>query len=162
MRLISYFLFCIFLVFAISCATPKNTGLNSSTEISHAALQEKIYSKDFIFEAFRAFPMGSPMVELSGQNYSVSFNEVSIKSVLPFYGTRSSGPSFNRSKGMRFEGIPDSFFISEEKNGFQIEINVKTREDQFLLTMDIHDSGNASMTITSRNKATISYEGEIR
>lgn len=162
MRLIPYFLFGISLVFAISCATPKNTGLNSSTEISHSALQEKIYSKDFIFEAFRAIPMGSPMVELSGQNYSVSFYEDGIKSVLPFYGTRSSGPSFNKSKGMRFEGIPDSFVISEKENGFQLEIKVNTREDQFLLSMDIRDSGNASLTITSRNRSTISYKGQIR
>lgn len=162
MRLISYFLFCIPILFVISCASPKNLDRNSSSSISHTALQEKLYSKDFKFEAFRTFPIGSPMVDLSGENYSVIFNEDIINSVLPFYGTRYSGPSFGKSKGMRFQGKPDAFVIRETDNGFQVEVKVKTREDQFILSMDIRDSGNTTLTITTKTRSTITYEGEIR
>ncbi len=162
MRLLFYILLCFPLFFANGCVSSKQSSSSSISQRSTSDLQEKLLSKNFDFKASRALPMGYPMVDLVGSNYSVIFEKDMIKSFLPFFGTITSGPSFGRSKGMKFESEPETFVVLKTQNGFQVDARVKTREDVFLLSMYVRESGYATLSITTKTRSTITYEGEIR
>lgn len=162
MRLLACFFICFTILVSTSCNSSKNIDSSSKTEKSLSELQEKLLSKKFEFDALRVLPMGSAMIDLAGNNYSVIFQQDIITSFLPFYGTRTSGPTFGKSKGMSFEGEPESFEVLKIENGFQVDAKVKTREDSFLISMYVRESGYATLTITTKTRSTISYEGEIR
>ena len=162
MKLLSYFSIFFFLFFINACVSPNSLTSSSVSEPSSSNLEEKLLSKNFTFEAYRAFPTGLPMVDLSGNSYTVIYEEDVIKSFLPFYGTRTGGPSFGKSQAMNFEAKPEAFVIEDTKNGFEVDTKVRTSEDTYSLSLYVRKSGEATLTITSKTRSTISYEGEIR
>lgn len=124
-----------------------------------SSIEALLDSKRFEFIAHSAIPLSMPIKDLVGSGYSVIFSKEEIISVMPFFGRAYSGANMGRNKGMRFQGKPKVFTI-EKSNEIQVNVEVKDG-DTYKLTLRVSDSGFATLHISSNDRETISYRGEV-
>jgi len=120
-----------------------------------------IESKTFVFVAKRAIPSGARSIDLTGDNYSVTFQTDLIESILPFFGRAFAGAGYGNDNGMRFKGEPKTFTINKGKKNYDIEAVVSDTNETYNLTLTVSFQGSASLFITSNNRSSISYQGSI-
>lgn len=120
-----------------------------------------IDSKEFVFVAKRAFPLGFRDVDLTTNPNFIEFKPDFIKSEMPFYGRGYSGIGYGGDAGLRFEGKPSEFTIEKGKKAYQVNATVRGEQDVFKISLAVFLEGNAILTISSNNRSTISYNGEI-
>ena len=80
---------------------------------------------------------------------------------MPFYGRAYSGMAYGRDKGMRFKGKPEDFIITNTEKGYEINANVKGENDTYVISITAGNSSFATLSISSNDRGTISYQGEI-
>jgi hypothetical protein len=93
-------------------------------------------------------------------NYSITFTPEMVTSNLPFYGRIYSGKVLGRDKGMRFKGKPENFNIEKTKE-YQVNASVTGENDTYEISMSVSDSGYASLIVSTNNRETITYQGEV-
>jgi hypothetical protein len=120
-----------------------------------------INAKEFVFSAKTALPTGFRSVNLSSNTYDVRYNPELIKSELPFYGRAYSGVGFGNDTGMKFEGKPEEFAVTKGKKNYSVKAVVKGGNDRYTLSLSVGFEGDATLSITSNNRSSISYHGEI-
>lgn len=151
----------------VFCTLTVNKGFSQekSREEKRIQIKEEISkllnSQNFEFVGTTAFPNGSSPVDISSNNNSVSFTPDLIISFMPFYGTGYSGMVFGRDKGMRFKGKPENFTVTNVKKGYEVSGEVMGENDTYFISITIGDSGFAMLSISSNDRGTISYQGEI-
>ena len=155
--MVSAFLFC----GNISAQIKKDKALGNEDVISDP-VGALLDSENFEFIANTMFPMGQPSKNLVGSDYSVSFSPKMILSDLPFSGVAHRGMGVGRDKGMRFQGKPMDFSIIHSEKEYHVTASVKTDDDSFDISMDVSKTGYATLTIESKNRESVSYQGEIR
>ena len=79
---------------------------------------------------------------------------------MPFFGTATSGIGYN-DPTIKFKDKPETFNIEKKKKNFQIDGKVKGENDIYRISLSVMFEGNASLSIISNNRGTISYQGEI-
>jgi hypothetical protein len=120
-----------------------------------------INAKNFVFVPQTALPEGMKPVNLSiNQNY-IKFKADLIDSYMPFFGRAYGAVAYSNDKGLSFKGKPEKFTIEKNKKAFQIDVVVKGETDVFRLFLSVGFEGSASLSISSNNRGTISYQGEI-
>ena len=133
-----------------------------TTNKTQKSIESLMMSKTFEFVAMTTFPSGQAPKDLSGSGYSVTFSPEEIISNLPFYGTGNSGMALNRDKGLRFKGAAENFIVEKTGRGYEIQANVTDKDDNFSISLTVSDSGYGTLNITSRNRSSISYYGEVK
>lgn len=146
----------LFILFIFGSATAQN-----KTERPQTSIETLLNSKSFEFIANTAIPLSGPTKNLVGSNYSISFSPEMIISNMPFYGRAYSGMTMGRDKGMRFEGMPEDFTVINSKNGYEVSTSVKGENDTYVISITTGNSGFATLSISSNDRGTISYQGEI-
>ncbi|MNQ90291.1 hypothetical protein D3C85_1056260 [compost metagenome] len=63
--------------------------------------------------------------------------------------------------GIKFEGVPEDIKIEKKKKSYTVKASVKGKDDVYTLYFNIFFDGGASLSISSNNRASISYDGEI-
>lgn len=116
---------------------------------------------NFVFVARTALPTGMRSVNLTTNTNYVKFHPRLIDSYMPFFGKAYSGVGYGSDTGLKFTGKPEEFKIVKSSKAFQIDAVVKGTTDNFKLSLSVGFEGSASLTITSNNRSTISYQGEI-
>lgn len=127
-----------------------------------AQIEALINSKDFIFEARYAMPMGASQVDLSANPNYVKFNPDQMDGYMPFFGTATTGISISSENMIKFRDKPDLFKIEKKKKNFQLDSRVKGENDVYRISLSIGFDGRSTMTIVSNNRSTISYLGEVK
>lgn len=120
-----------------------------------------IEAKSFMFIAKRALPTGARSIDLTGDNYSVTFQTDLIESILPFFGRAFAGAGYGNDNGMRFKGEPKTFTLNKAKKNYVIEAVVSDKNETYNLTLTVSFQGSASLFITSNNRSSISYQGQL-
>lgn len=156
MLVVSTFLFCGNISAQIQKDKPANQVIVSDP------VKTLLDSKNFEFLANTMLPMGQASKNLVGSEYSVRFSQEMIVSDLPFYGVAHRGMGVGLDKGMRFQGRPTDFSVQDSEKGYQINASVKTDDDRFDISMHVSKSGYATLTIESKNRESISYDGEVK
>ena len=133
--------------------------LSISTEQN--SIEALLNSKNFEFIANTAYPTGGTSKNLVGSDYAIIFSPKMVKSHLPFYGRAYSGMNMSKDKGMRFNGKPQDFKIENNDKGYHVQTKVEDANDTFSISISVSNSGYATLTISSNNRGTISYYGEI-
>ena len=151
-----------FFFFGCSTAQIKKDKMEATQEKVSDPIGDLLASQNFEFIANTMFPMGQPSKNLVGDGYSVTFSPEKIVSDLPYYGVAHRGMGVGRDKGMRFEGEPIDFAITRSKNEYRATAVVKNDTDSFFITVEVSNSGYATLNIDSKNRETISYQGEVR
>jgi hypothetical protein len=120
-----------------------------------------VNAKEFVFVARTANPMGMRPVDLTTNPNFVKFQPELIDSYMPFFGQAYSGVGYGGDTGLKFKGKPEVFTIVKNKKNYQIDASVKGETDFFRISLQVSFEGSASLSITSNNRSTISYTGEI-
>jgi Domain of unknown function (DUF4251) len=124
-------------------------------------IETLINSKDFVFKARYALPMGAKQVDLTTNPNYVKFNPDLMDGYMPFFGTASSGIGFGSDNTIKFKDKPESFNIVKNKKNFQVDAKVKGENDIYRVSLSVSFEGSSSMSIISNNRSTISYQGAI-
>ena len=151
-----------FLFFGNASAQIQKDKKELKQEIAADRIDNLLASQKFEFIANTMFPMGQPSKNLVGSDYSVTFSPDKIVSDLPYYGVAHGGMGVGRDKGMRFEGEPIDFLITHSGKEYGVTAIVKAGNDSFSISMEVSKSGYATLTINSKNRESISYQGEVR
>jgi hypothetical protein len=117
-------------------------------------------SKRFEFKASRALPTGFRPMDLTTNPNFIRFSPDSIVSEMPFFGRAYSVP-YGGEGGLKFEGKPDVYTIEKGKKSYAVNVKVKSKGDYFTINLSISFDGGATMIISSNNRSSISYYGEI-
>jgi len=145
-------------------AFPQETAKKSKQERDlekQKQIEELVNSKNFMFIARTAFSQRGRAIQLTSRPNTVAFSPDLISSDLPFFGRAYAGAAYGESVGYTFEGKPDVFTIEPDKKGYNIKAVVKTPADTYTLILLAGSGGSASLTISSNNRSTMSYSGDI-
>ncbi|WPO78839.1 DUF4251 domain-containing protein [Flavobacterium sp. KACC 22761] len=123
-------------------------------------IEALIDSKNFVFEAQKATPQGGRLLNLDYNTYFLKFNETKTTCDLPFFG-RAYNVAYGGDGGIKFEGVPENTKIDKSKKKVTVKTTVKGKDDVFDLLFTIFFDGGASLSVTSNNRAPISYDGEL-
>ena len=118
-------------------------------------------AKKFIFIGRTALPQGFRLMDLSTNPNYVQFYPDNIKSEMPFFGRAFSGVGYNNDVGLHFAGTPQEFTVEKSKKSYQIKAVVKGDKDTYRLLLSVFFTGTATLSISSNNRSTISYNGDI-
>lgn len=124
-------------------------------------IEALINAKEFVFVARIANPMGMRSVDLTTNPNYVKFEPELIDSYMPYYGQAFSGVGYGGDTGLKFKNKPDEFTVVKNKKNYQVDAKVKGETDVFRISLQVFFEGSASLSITSNNRSTISYTGEI-
>ncbi len=138
-----------------------NAQAQNETEKKQSSIETLLNSQSFEFIANTAIPLSGPTRDLVGSNYSITFTPEKIISYMPFYGRAYSGMAYGRDKGMRFEGKPENFNVTNSEKGYEITATVKGENDTYVISISVGNSSFANLSISSNDRGTISYQGEI-
>ena len=119
-----------------------------------------VESKNFEFRATRAIPTGYKSVDLTTNPNFIKFSDDLIVSEMPFFG-RAYSVSYGGDSGLKFEGKPEVYKVEKKKKNYEIEVKVKDKNDYFTINLTVAFEGNSSMSISSNNRSSISYNGEV-
>ena len=139
-------------------------GKNMTDSPQYLELLEEIADAEFEIENERANPSQYSRVNLIGNPNRIKFENDSVNVFLPFFGERYSGGGYNSDGGaIQFKGVPQDLQIREnpEKGSVHIsfEGNKETENLEFFLT--IYSNGVARTSVTSSQRAHISYDGNL-
>jgi hypothetical protein len=156
-------LFIILLIISPAFAQEKSKKEIKEEEKLQKQIQTEtlINSKDFVFKARYALPMGARQIDLTSNPNYVKFNPDLFDGFMPFFGTATSGIGFGGDNGIKFKDKPETYTIEKMKKNFQIDAKVKGENDVYRLSLSVSFDGSASLSVISNNRSTISYQGEI-
>jgi hypothetical protein len=120
-----------------------------------------VNSRIFVFIGRTAFPQGYKSVNLATNTNYVKFSPDLIDSYMPYYGKAYGGIGYGGDSALKFEGKPEKFMVTKGKKNFQIDAEVKGKNDAYKLSLTVQFEGDASLSITSNFRSSISYNGEI-
>lgn len=119
-------------------------------------------SREFVFVAIRALPMGGGSVDLTGNSNSVKFHPEKIESDMPFFG-RAYSIEYGGNGGLMFEGKPIEYKVVtlKESKGYDVDATVSVPRDSYKLSLYVSPDGSASLTINSNQRSSMSFNGNI-
>jgi hypothetical protein len=110
-------------------------------------------SKEFEFVAVMAYPQGAKNI--------VRFKKDSIHSEMPYFGRAYSGIAYGGRGGLDFKGPIQNYSISKGKKSYTIKAEINDSSDSYRIILTVFFEGNASLSISSTNRSSISYSGKI-
>ena len=147
-----------------------------------AKIEQLMKSREFYIEVDQAFPTGNSSItidskygqkRLGGEGYvSLATNEGQLFILdtiatgrLPFFG-RAYSTEYGQGGGIEFEKAKienESFKVINKRKKHYIEykFNVRNRNDVFNFYVEVYGNGKCSVNVTSNNRASISYGGDL-
>ncbi|MDA6072721.1 DUF4251 domain-containing protein [Flavobacterium sp. AC] len=124
-------------------------------------IEALIDAKNFVFEAQKVNPQGGRLIILNNNSYFLNFNTEKTTCDLPFFGRAFNVP-YGGDGGIKFEGVPENIKVEKKKKNYTLRATVKGKDDVYDLIFSIFFDGGATLSVNSNNRASISYDGEIR
>lgn len=124
-------------------------------------IEALINSKNFVFDAEKAYPQGTRMLNLDYNTYFIKFTSENVVCDLPFFG-RAFNVGYGSDGGIKFEGKPENIKVEQKGKKYLIKTTVSSTNDVYDLLFTIFYDGGTSVSINSNNRASISYDGRIR
>ena len=155
------------------------TTLSVNAQTDKATTQRIVEAKNFTFIATAALPMnnteinnilnkmpgangGGGNINLVSSNYDVRLTSDSLVAYLPYYGRSFSAPIGRDDAGYKFTSTKFTYERSAlKKGGWQITVNPQDVKDGIRMYFTISANGYASLTVSSNNKQSISYNGHL-
>ena len=143
-------------------------GSNSLSQLSRKEqrlqLEERtrqaLTSRHYTINVTTAHPLGFPSISLSTP-YTLEVRGDSIISYLPYFGTAYSVP-YGGGKALNFTGRITKYEELLRKHGeHDITMEVYNEEDIYVYILSVFESGSTSITVRSRQRAEISFLGNV-
>lgn len=165
----------------------KNLGLlalvlvafTANAQTDKATTTKIVEAKNYIFVATTAIPLNSAdinsvmskmsgpatagTINLTGGNYDLKITADSIVAYLPFYGRAYSAPYGNSNEGgYKFTSKKFKYESKKgKKKGWDIALQTNDVKDNVRMNLNISESGYATLSVTSVNKQSITYNGYL-
>lgn len=153
---------CCFLNFPVFAQEKTKKELKAERELQkQKEIEALIDAKKFDFEAQKVIPQGGRFIILDYNTYFLKFNPKKTTCDLPFFGRAFNVP-YGGDGGIKFEGIPQDIKVEKKKNSYTLKTSVRGKDDVYNLMFSIFFDGGTTLSIISNNRASISYDGEIR
>lgn len=151
------FISCIaFLLMVSGCVTTQNK-FNKQAKV-----QRLLDSKDFVFVAESANPMGGGNIRLTSSFYQLSFHKDSLNSFLPYFGTAFRAPYGTSESPLIFSSSDFTYDATASKSGTRtLIIKMNEPEDPSVLTLTVSSSGYGTLQVSSVHRQPISFYGVI-
>ncbi|HKL33657.1 MAG TPA: DUF4251 domain-containing protein [Tangfeifania sp.] len=123
-------------------------------------VEKLLKSKEFVFNATHALPMGGGSIYLN-YSYDVEVKGDTVNSYLPFYGVAYRLDYGGRDAGFDFTEPAEEYNMEDEENGYRVEFEIDKGMDNLNYTFHISELGYATLNVISTNRQAISYYGRI-
>ena len=142
----------------LGCANTHNVKTDNA--IDSITVRNMIESQSFVFIARYVNAVGVRSRNLSG-GYEISISKDTIKSYLPFFGRGYVAPI--SPADVDFDFISTKFTNTTRPARRRWNISIKPKDQKYLteLYFIIFDNASASLTVTSNDHSSISYNGYI-
>ncbi|MCT4587722.1 MAG: DUF4251 domain-containing protein [Carboxylicivirga sp.] len=128
-----------------------------------AETKKLVDSKQFIFVPNRAFPQGGRSIDLTTNYGFIKIMGSETEGDMPFFG-RAYSASYGGDGGIKYDKTSienEKIEVNEKKMRISYSFEAKGKNDTYRINMEITYGGNASVSVTSNNRAHISYNGDI-
>ncbi len=139
----------------------KKEQKESQNEIRMQQIEMILNSGQFIFKAGYAVPMGGRPIDMSTNPGYVIFNKDKMDGNLPFFGSATAGIGLSGDLAIRFNNKPQSFTTRKMKKSYEVGATVRGRNGVYNLSLNIPFDGPSTLTVSSNDRGTISYNGQI-
>lgn len=154
---------CCFLSLAVKAQEKSKKVLRAERELQKQKETESLLnSKIFVFNAEKANPLGYRMIILDYNTYTIKVTEENVVCDLPFFGRGYNVAYGSSDGGIKFEGKPENITIEKKKKSYIVKMTVKGKDDVYNLLFTVFFDGGTNVSVTSNNRAAISYDGEIK
>ncbi|WP_375235425.1 DUF4251 domain-containing protein [Winogradskyella sp.] len=151
-------------------------------EAEYVSTKELINSGKFQFEARWANPLGNDVanvgqnipgggaifqggrVDVSSNDNFVNIDGTKADLFLPYFGRVFFPKRINNQGGIQYKGDITNYRIkiNDNKQVITIKFEAKTENDYLKFSYRINSGGSATLTVSSTNRQTISYNGDIK
>lgn len=154
---------CCFLSLAVKAQEKSKKELRAERALQKQKETESLLnSKNFVFYAEKANPLGYRMIILDYNTYTIKVAEENVVCDLPFFGRGYNVAYGSSDGGIKFEGKPENITIEKKKKSYIVKMTVKGKDDVYNLLFTVFSDGGSNVSVTSNNRASISYDGEIK
>lgn len=155
----------VLLIFLIALASFKtNLGQETNADKSkneNTEIQNLISSKNYVFVAQTALPIGSRAINLTTA-YDLRVLGDTVVSELPYFGRAFVAPMNPSEGGIRFTSTDFNYTVKDrKKGGWDIAILPKDAKDVRQMLLSVTESGYGSLQVISNNRQQISYNGYL-
>jgi len=146
----------------VSAQKNKKQARLEKKQAEYKQVKTLVESRDFVFDAQRAFPTGVRSIDLTTNRGTIVVKNDSVVGNLPFFG-RSYTSSYGGDSGIKFQGEIKEEKLEPDDKKFKIgySFKISSGNDTYNVYMDIQSDGSASVNIQSNNRTAISYMGKI-
>lgn len=128
------------------------------------SVKKMVTNHNYVFMAERAVPLGWRTINLN-YDYNVVISKDSVDSYLPYYGRAYQAP-FNptdpKETGIQFTSKNFDYNDATTKHsGWQVVIVPHDVRETRKFILNISEAGYASLSVTSQNRQSISFDGYI-
>ena len=135
----------------------ENKNLKRSSQI-----QDLIDSKNYVFVAQTAIPIGGRAINLTSLN-EVRVSGDTLASDLPYFGRAFVAPINPSDGGIHFTSTNFNYNVEgRKKGGWDIEILPKDSKDVRQMHLTLSESGYGTLQVVSNNRQQISYNGYVK
>ena len=159
--LIGFFMLSLFSVNAQETAKKSKKELKAEKKAQQIEeTKTLVESQTFVFRATNANPMKGRTVNLTSE-YDVKVNKDSIFSYLPYYGVAYSASYGGTDSPMIFDKPLENYKMEKTKNGYLVKVSAKNGNDRLEFNFHISETGFTSLNVSSLNRQSISYNGNL-
>lgn len=149
----------------LATAQTEPTAQSEATiQTEPTAQPESIVIPDLKIEVEMAYPQAGRSVNLSS-GYTLELKDGKATAYLPFYGRaynlpygEGGGFDFDEEDVMKYE---EKEVTKHKKTYTEISFQVYAKGDTMVFHLTLFPGGNISLSVTSNNRAPISYTGEV-
>ena len=120
-----------------------------------------IESRTFVFKGSSAVAQKGRTIDLTTRQNFVKFSPDSLECDMPFFGTATGISYGGGDGGYSFIAKPAKFDLKKNKKNYKINIEVKDSKDNYVIFLNIGLEGGATLSISSNNRSTMTYFGNI-
>ena len=149
-------------VLLAACSTSQLTSEQKAEQRRQVAktIQEAIDGRNFAVSIKLMMPNRGPSVHVD-PGYMLRIKGDSIYSYLPYFGRAYSVP-YGGGNSLDFQTTLMGYNRERIKNKYtRVYIAAKNENDTYQYTLEVFDNGHCVLSVTSRNRESISFDGEM-
>ncbi|WP_424493617.1 DUF4251 domain-containing protein [Salinimicrobium sp. GXAS 041] len=145
---------------AVSCGSTKNSEDVEKMD----QLRNLVESRQFEIQNEWAYPLSGGNINLIGNPNYIRFEGDSVNVFLPYFGVRHSGGGYGTEGGIKFKGVAEDLEVVKGQNENRLLLNFGGDQgnEDLNFTVTLYPNGKARTSVTSSQRQSINYQGEIR
>ncbi len=155
----------------ILCASHLNSNAQDSKKESKELKKEEQYqsllslinTQQYAFKGSKAIPQKGSQIDLTTRDNFLKIDKGNAVADMPYFRRAYSGGYSSSDGGMKFDGPMETYDVSanDKKRRITIKFKVKGSDDTYTCTLTVSGINNASLSVISNKRQSISYTGSV-